>query len=141
MFIPCSALSPASWFAARFLCLAEGPVLVDNVEVRTKRSRSKSTKAVYFSSLTLITHASSASPRCSSPARRRRPPLGGRVAAESCRVKRIGVHESSTFKVDEGPVLVEKVEVRTKRPRSKSTKAGCFSSLTLPLAGRKRPRW
>ena len=56
------------------------------------------------------------------------------MAAESCRVKRVGVHEAPAFKVDEGPVLVDKAEVRTKRPRSKSTKATFFSSLTLPMA-------
>jgi len=111
-------------FRRTLLLPRHGSVLVGNVEVRTKRPHSKSAKAVYFSSLTLITHASSVP----------------RVAAESCRVKRIGAHEPSTFKVDEGSVLVEKVEVRTKRPRSKSTKAIYFSSLTFLMAGRKRPR-
>ena len=39
------------------------------------------------------------------------------IADRLCFLGALGGHKSSTFKVDEGPVLVDKVEVRTKRPR------------------------
>ena len=79
--------------------------------------------------------ASPASPRCSSSAPPCRRPLGSPHASfASPWRQKAAAHEASAFKVDEGTVLVEKVEVRTKRPRSKSTKAVYFSSLTLLMA-------
>ena len=95
-------------------------MLVGKVEVRTKRPRSKSTKALYFSSLTLLMAAASGRvaarqkacySRRSGFSWRRQAAAGGRVAADFCR------KQSATFKVDEGPVLVDEVVVRTKRPR------------------------
>ena len=94
----------------------------------TTRPRSRSTKAIYFlfSSLTLLTAAA-----------------GGRVAAESCRVKRANVHEAPAFEVGEGPMLVDKVEVRIGLHEASAFKVDegdLFLVANGPHGGRKRPR-
>ena len=59
-------------------------------------------------------------------------PHGGREAA--ARRQKAAAHEASAFKVDEGHMLADEVEVRMKRPCAKSTKANYFSPLTLLMA-------
>ena len=59
-------------------------------------------------------------------------------------MKRIGVYEAPTFKVDEGPVLVRKVKVRIgvhEAPAFKVDKGNLFFVAGAPHGGRKRPRF
>ena len=68
----------------------------------------------------------------------RRPRSAWRPQAAAWRQKTYA-HEAAAFKIDEGPVLVGKVEVRTERPRLKS-KGDLFLFADAPHGGRKRLR-
>ena len=67
---------------------------------------------------------------------------GGRLAEDSCRVQWTGVYEAPALKADEGPMPVEKVELRIgihEVSALKVDEGDLFLAADAPHGGRRRP--